>query len=221
MHRIILIIAAAILAVPASPRADERPRYPFKSAVVRYRISGSIQEGTQTLTIDDYGRKTRTERDTTLTLMGKKQKESIVEIDDGEALYRIDLIKKTGEKTPSFSMVARDMVQSMSPTQKKALEEIGRELAKGRAAAGEVKQMGKGKVLGRECDVYEAMGMKSWLWNNLPLKKESPSLGNMVQEAVEIRLGEPVPPEKFKPPTGISLTDAARAVESSEPVAVR
>ncbi|MEI6634511.1 MAG: hypothetical protein WCP22_11940 [Chlamydiota bacterium] len=216
MHRTILIIAAAILGVPASPRADERPKYPFKTAVVTYRISGSIQEGTQVLTIDDYGRKTRTERDTTLTLMGKKQKESIVEIDDGESLYRIDLVKKTGEKTPSFSRVAREMVQSMSPAQKKTLDDIGKELAKGRAAAGIVKQAGKGKVLGRECDVYEAMGMKSWLWNNLPLKKESPSLGAMVQEAVEINLDLPIPPEKFKPPLGVTITDATRGGEDPE-----
>jgi len=217
MHRTVLIaFAAAILAVPTSPRADERPKYPFKSAVVTYRISGSIQEGTQTLTIDDHGRKTRTERDTTLTLMGKKQKESIVEIDDGESLYRIDLVKKTGEKTQSFSRVAREMVRSMSPAQKKALEDIGKELAKGHATTGEVKQAGKGKVLGRECDVYEAMGMKSWLWNNLPLKKESPALGNMVQEAVEINLDKPIPPEKFKPPPGVTITEATRGGEGPE-----
>lgn len=216
MNRIILVAAAMALVAPASPRAEDTPRYPFRSAVITYRISGSIQEGTQVLTIDDHGRRTRTDRTTTLSLMGRKQKESIVEIDDGESLYRIDLLKKTGVKTPSPSRIAGEMVRSMSPSQKRAFEEIGKELAKGHAASGELKRSGKGKVLGRECDVYEAMGMKTWLWNNLSLRKESPSLGNMVQEAVEIRVDEPVPPGRFKPPPGITITESPRGGEEPE-----
>ena len=52
-----LPLIAVILAAAALPaRAEERPRYPFKSAVVVYKISGTIQEGTQTLFIDDHGR---------------------------------------------------------------------------------------------------------------------------------------------------------------------
>lgn len=216
MNRIVLFAAAMVLAAPASPRAEERPRYPFKSAVITYRISGSIQEGTQVVTIDDHGRRARTDRDTTLFLMGRKHKESIVEIDDGESFYRIDLVKKTGEKSPSPSRIAAEMVRSMSPAQKKELEKVGRELAKGHTASGELKRAGKGKVLGRECDIYEAMGMKTWLWNNLSLRKESPSLGSMVQEAVEIRVDEPIPPDRFTPPRGVTITDASRDGEGAE-----
>ena len=218
MHRIILLFAAVALAAPASPRAEERPRYPFKSAVITYRISGSIQEGTQVLTIDGHGRRTRTDRDTTLSLMGRKQKESIVEIDDGESFYRLDLVKKTGEKTVSPSKIAGDIVRSMSPDQKKALEDVGRELAKGQAVSGELKRAGKGKILGRECDIYEAMGMKVWLWNGLALRKESPSLGSMVQEAVEIRVDEPIPAERFTPPAGVAITEQPRGGRVAEPV---
>lgn len=219
MRRAVPIVAAAILAAPAFTRAGENPRYPFTTAIVTYRISGSIQEGTQVLTIGDHGRKTRIDRDTTLSIMGNKQKESITEIDDGEWCYRIDHARNTCEKTPSFSRVAREMVRSMSPEQQKAYEKMGRELAEGRSSSGELKRAGKGTVLGRECDVYEAMGMKTWLWNNLPLKKESPSLGNMVQEAVELRLDEPLPPDRFAPPKGAAITEPPpRPGADAEPV---
>jgi hypothetical protein len=210
----VIIIAAAVL--PA--RAEERPRYPFKSAVVVYKISGTIQEGTQTVFIDDHGRKMRTERDTALTILGRTQKESIVEIDDGEWIYRIDLVKKTAEKAPSYSRIAREMVGAMSPAQKTAFEEIGRELTRGHAVSGEVASKGKEKVLGRDCDLYEAMGMTTWLWNNLPLRKKSPSLGDMVQEAVELKVDVPIPPEKFLPPRGMKILDAGRVVDDIAPL---
>jgi len=214
-----LPLIAVILAAAALPaRAEERPRYPFKSAVVVYKISGTIQEGTQTLFIDDHGRTTRTERDTTLTLLGRTQKESIVEIDDGEWIYRIDQIKKTAEKTPSYARLAREMVRSMSPAQKTAFEEIGRELTRGHAISGEVAGKGKEKVLGRDCDLYEAMGITTWLWNNLPLKKKSPSLGDMVQEAVELKVDVPIPPEKFLPPRGMRILEAGRVVDDPQPL---
>lgn len=211
----LLLSAVMLVAAALSSRAEDAPRYPFKSAVVVYKIGGTIQEGTQTVFIDDYGRRTRTERSTTLTILGRAQRESIVEIDDGEWSYRIDLIKKTAEKTPSFSRLARETVRTMSPAQKTAFEEIGRELTKGHTASGEIARKGKGKVLGRDCDVYEAMGMTTWIWKNLPLKKESPSLGNMVQEAVELNVDVPIPPEKFLPPPGVEITEAARVVDDA------
>jgi hypothetical protein len=203
-------------AVGSAGGADERKAYPFKTAVITYRISGSLQEGTQTLYISDYGRKTRTERETSLTIMGQKRKESTIEIDDGDYLYRIDLLRKTGEKTPSYNKLAREMVKLMSPEQKKAMEDLGKELVKGLTGSEELKPEGTGKVMGRECTIYNVMGVKSWQWNNLPLKTENPALGNMVQEAVDISIDTPIPSDKFTPPQGIAITEAQRGTGAEE-----
>lgn len=218
--RYTMLAAVAVLAAPAPLRAGEASAYPFRTAVITYKITGSIQEGTQVLTIDDYGRRTRIDRDTTLTILGRKQRESTTEIDDGEWYYRIDRARKTGEKRRSFSKVAGEMVRSMSAEQKNAYAELGRELAKGRSASGDLKRAGKGKVMGRDCDIFEAMGTKTWLWNNLPLRKESPALGDMVQEAVAIAVDEPIPPGRFIPPKEIAITEptAGPAGADIEPV---
>jgi hypothetical protein len=212
MERASLILSATILIVAigaAATAVDSSRAYPFKSAIITYRISGSIQQGAQTLYIDDYGKKTRTERETTITVMGAKRKDSSLEIDDGNYHYRIDLMRKTGEKTPSYSKMAEEMVRTMSEDQKNDMEKLGKELAKGLTGKEAVKPAGKGTVLGKECAVYDLMGVKSWLWNNLALKIKNPALGNMTQEAVELKVDVPIEPDKFKVPPDVKISEAS------------
>ncbi len=186
---------------------DSQPPYPFKSAIVNYKISGSIQQGTEKLYIDEHGRKTRKERNTTITILGTKKADSTIEIDDGKYHYRIDLIKKTGEKSPSYSKMAEEILKSMSPEQKEEMKEVGKEILSGLKSEGVMKPIGKGKILGKECEIYEVMGVKTYKWKNLALKIESPMLGNMAQEATELKIDCPIPPDKFKPPAGIKLSE--------------
>ncbi|MCX6338970.1 MAG: hypothetical protein NTX71_03505 [Candidatus Aureabacteria bacterium] len=212
MERDSLFLTATVLImaiVAAAMAIDNSRAYPFKSAIITYRISGSIQQGTQTLYIDDHGTKTRTERETTMNVMGTKRKDSSLEIDDGNYHYRIDLMRKTGEKTPSYSKMAEEMVRTMSEDQKKDMEKLGKELAKGLTGREAVKPAGKGIVLGKECAVYDLMGVKSWLWNNLALKIKNPALGNMTQEAVELKVDVPIEPDKFKVPPDVKITEAS------------
>jgi len=212
MERASLLLTATVLIMAigaAATAVDSSKAYPFKSAIIKYRISGSIQQGTQTLSIDDYGKKTRTERETTINVIGTKRKDSTLEIDDGRDHYRIDLIRKTGEKTPSFSRVAEEMVKTMSAEQKKDMEELGKELVRGLTGKEEMKPAGKGTVLGKECAVYDLMGVKSWLWNNLALKIENPSLGNMIQEAVDLQVDVPIAADKFKAPPDVKITEVS------------
>jgi hypothetical protein len=211
-----LTMLLAAIAALAPALADQKP-YPFKSAIIKYRIGGSIQQGTQTLYIDDHGKKTRTERETTINVMGMKRKDSSLEIDDGNYHYRIDLIRKTGEKLPSYSKRAEEMVKAMSAEQKKGMEALGKELAKGLTGTEDMKPTGKGVILGKECKMYDLMGVKSWLWNNLALKIENPGLGNMVQEAVEIAVDVPIDANKFKPPPGIAITETPRRATTPQP----
>lgn len=204
-----LLFSAAGVAALA---ADSGGRlYPFKTAIVTYEIRGEMQQGRQTLYIGDYGRKTRVERDTTITIMGREKKDSRIEIDDGEYRYRIDLATKTGEKTVSFGKRADAMLKSMTAEQKKALTAAGQEMVKGFSGSEEMKPVGKGTVAGRECAIYELMGVRTWQWNKLALKTESRSLGNMVQEATDVKTDVPIPPEKFTPPRDITMIEAACA----------
>lgn len=212
---LLLTLTMLTMAIGALTAADPKP-YPFKSAIVKYRIGGSIQQGTQTLYIDDHGKKTRTERETTISIMGAKRKDSSLEIDDGKYHYRIDLEKKTGEKLPSYSRRAEEMVRAMSADKKKEMETLGKELAKGLTGSEDMKPSGKGVILGKECKVYDLMGVKSWLWNGLALKIENPGLGNMVQEAVEIAVDVPIDADKFGPPPGIAIAETPRRVTTPQ-----
>ena len=217
---LLLISTMLIMAIGVLTPAIAAPKpYPFKSAIIKYRISGSIQQGTQTLYIDDHGKKTRTERETTINVMGMKRKDSSLEIDDGNYHYRIDLMKKTGEKLPSYSRRADEMVKAMSAEQKKEMETLGKELAKGLTGTEEMKPSGKGIILGKECAIYDLMGVKSWLWNNIALKIENPGLGNMVQEAVEIAVDVPLDADKFKPPSDVAITETPRSAATPKPQA--
>lgn len=202
-----LTLSAFTMTAGAAKAAEPPKPYPFKSAIVTYKISGSLQNGSETLYIDDYGRKTRTERSTTMTLMGMAEKDNTLEIDDGKYRYVIDLAEKTGTKMPSASRMAQEMLEKMSPEQKKAMEEIGMEIVKGLSGKEDFKPIGKGKVIGKECEIYEIMGMKTWQWKNLVLKMEGPSLGNMLQEATELKVDCPIPAGSFKPPAGIKIIE--------------
>ncbi len=210
-----LAIALAINA--AAPALDNQKPYPFKSAIIKYRISGSIQQGTQTLYIDDHGKKTRTERETTMNVMGRKIKDSSLEIDDGNYRYRIDPIRKTGEKLPSYSKMAEEMVKTMSTEQKNDMGALRKELAKGLTGKEELTPSGKGVILGKACSIYDLMGAKSWVWNNLSLKIENPALGNMVQEAVELKVDVPIEADRFKAPPDVKITEAQGAPAPVQP----
>ncbi|MDD5555639.1 MAG: hypothetical protein PHN82_00140 [bacterium] len=211
MARCAVLCAAFSAAIPAG--AGQRGRYPFRSAVVTYRITGSIQEGSETVTIDEHGLKRRVERETTMDLPGGKRRDSTLQIDDGENVYTIDLIRRRGTRAPSYARRAREMVEAMDPGQREAMEEIGRDLARGLGGIDEIRMEGAGTVLGRECAIYEVMGVRTWKWNGLPLRTENPALGNMVQEAVEISVDVPVPPDRFRPPPGIEFTDPRPGAE--------
>ena len=198
--------AACSAALPLSAGSAAK-RYPFKSAIVKYSISGDFQKGTETLYIDDYGARTRTERHVTMTIMGMTQKDDEIVIDDGAFMYRIDLDKKTGTKTRSISSEVEKAFAQMSPEQKQAMEKIGREMVKGLTGKNEIKPVGTGTVLGRECEIYDVMGARSWQWKKLVLRMESPGMGNMKQVAVELKVNCPIPEDAFRPPDGVTIVD--------------
>lgn len=211
------LLSLILITASLSRAADAPGRYPFKSAVATYTISGEIQNGTEKLYIDDYGKKTRTERDTTMTIMGMTEKEKTLEIDDGEHQYRIDLETKTGVKMPSVAAMAEKIFANMSPEQKDAMAQVGKEMVKGLTGDKEMKPVGKDKVLGRECEIFEVLGSRTWEWKKLTLKMENTALGNMKQVATALKVDCPIPADTFKPPPGIELTEQAGMMPPGPP----
>jgi hypothetical protein len=182
--------------------------YPFKSAIIEYTISGSLQKGKEILYIDDWGRKTATERHTTMNIFGRTQKEDTLEIDNGEKHYRIDLTTKEMTVSPSYAKRAEQMLKTMSTEQKQAMEQSGREtLAKLSPETVAEKKPKKGTLLGKECDIFEIpeLGVTSWQWNGITLKMKQSMLGDMQKEATSLKIDCPISADRFAPPKEIVL----------------
>jgi len=138
--------------------------------------------------------------------MGISQKEEQLSIDDGQWVYTIDLVNKTGTrmKTGEYKEMAQAMGQFIRPDFKN-LEEF-------------VKQNG-GKMLPNEtfldkdCTVFEVFGMKQWLYKGQVLKVEMN--GQVMRQAVKIEENVSIPDEVFKIPEGIQIDEADLSEDAS------
>ncbi|MCC2671343.1 MAG: hypothetical protein K0Q72_3814 [Armatimonadetes bacterium] len=78
----------------------------------------------------------------------------------------------------------------------------------GGAAQG--KLVGKGKVLGRECEIRQVSSAKLWMWMGLALKMENTGDGKgpkMVMTATKLEMPYKAPGSMFKVPAGYTVTD--------------
>lgn len=198
-----LLITATAQAedAPAAPAAsvNQYKRYSVKSAVIEYALSG-IQTGTETVYIDDYGKREARYTQADMNVMGQTMKSNRLTLLDEDWIYAIDLDKKSGAKIKNpmfeslrasapdgdYSQVSLDLMQKMGG------QKIGTE-----------------EIAGKTCDVWEMKDMetKSWLWNVIPLKTES-KMGELQMSTVATKVDEgvPVADEKFKIPADVQIT---------------
>ena len=126
-----------------------------------------------TETLSVKGGRRRRERHVSVEFMEQTKGENILEINDGTNFYFINLDTMKGT------------VQPASPTGETYGEEIGGE-----------------ELLGKPCVVYRKLGQKTWLWEGIPLKVETP-LG--VKTATSLDLDLPLDDDLFSIPTGVSI----------------
>ncbi|MBN2018191.1 MAG: hypothetical protein JW794_08720 [Candidatus Cloacimonetes bacterium] len=205
MKKIIPIILVMTLIVCSVLNASQNKRYAIKSAHIVYELSGNIS-GQKEVWFDDYGMKYYEEENTTTTIkmfgITSEEKEHTIVIHDGQTLYDIDMITKTGYKgtMPDMSEF-KDMAENMSEAEQKKLKDDMMDQLGG-------KELGTEMFLGKKCEVMEVMGVKSWFYNVIMLKSESNMMGVVSNEtATTFKENIAVPASRFDPPAGITYED--------------
>lgn len=200
---LILVIAVISVCLRLEASAVElyQKQHSFKSAVIHYEIKGNVQNGTEELYIK--GDKTCSVKHLSTNILDRTEKQDLMVIDDGTNVYSIDLNKKTAIKMLS----PKKLWEEMTPKERKTLEESGQAVVKGISGKLDHKPIGAEKILGKPCKIYEIFGVKSWQWEDIPLKTEMQMMGKIRQIAVSIKLNAAIPDSRFRIPAGIKIQD--------------
>ena len=205
MKKVILLMLIITFVVFSFLTAARNKRYAIKSAHIVYELTGNIS-GEKEIWFDDYGLKYFEEEKSTTTIkmfgITSEEKEHTIVIHDGETLYDIDMITKTGYKgtLPEMSHL-RDMAQNMTEAEQKKLKDNVMNSLGG-------KELGTEKFMGKNCEVMEVMGVKSWIYNGITLKSEGNIMGVETKEtATKFQENINVSATKFHPPSGITYED--------------
>lgn len=173
------LLAVCILA-PCVAADQAAKKYTVKQGMIQYQISG-LENGTETLWWEDYGKKEARERVTEVKMMGMTTKTSRKTIMDESFIYVVDNKEKTVVKTS---------LESASPFAGKQMsKEFGEEFI----LANGGKKTGTEKVLGKKCEIWELpkLGSRIWVWEGIPLKT-TVNLGvEVTTEAVELDTDKP------------------------------
>lgn len=185
--------------------AEQAKRYALKSAHIVYELTGNIT-GEKEVWFDDYGMKyfEETNETTTIKIMGitSEQNEHTLVIHDGQTIYDIDMLTKTGYKGTMPSMdEMMDLSKNMNEAEQKQLADDIMESLEGQ-------KLGTETFLGKTCEVIEIMGVKSWIYNGITLKTEANMMGMVANEtATKFEENVKIPATKFEPLQGITYED--------------
>ncbi len=212
----------------AIAQTESLKKYQIKSFVVEYKTTasgsfngmGSVNsEGTKTLYVDNYGAlevSEKMEKSSTI-MMGTTQVENRHELDltDASYIYHIDLVNKSGTKMEVAS--AQQMANAMYEGLKKKYNTsdpkvIGRKMIEENGG----KWLGNESFLGKDCEVFELMGVKIWSYKNITLKSEG-SIGGITttEVATSIKENVVIPSSKFNVPSGITFEELSDVMSSA------
>ncbi len=116
-----LLVFFIIVVVPAVGSADDSPwnrKLPFKELAIHYIVSG-MENGTETLFIQDYGQRRALVHEGTTSIMGFSSRNRRLEITDPDWHYTFDLEKQTGSKTVNPMKIYRQEFNKLSAAEKK------------------------------------------------------------------------------------------------------
>jgi len=183
-------------------------RYQVKSGIINYKttISGKViastitGSGTEVRYFKDWGALERFEQKSTKTtntvVMGKQINETtsdhqMLKLDHGDS-YTIDFKNKTILQQGD---VAMEMIKKMHPN--KDAGEVGKAILEGMGG----KQIGKQDFLGYQCEIWDLMGVKQWIYKGVMLKSEANLMGiTTITEATKATFNIDVPISNFDLP---------------------
>lgn len=181
---------------------DNYKKYPFKSAIITYAVSGNTK-GQKQLYIDDYGYREAAYSQTKMKFMGVEETENKVSILIGSDIVEVDIENNTATKTsnPFAAAYAKEIGKDYIELGENALTTMG------------FKKTGMESILGKNCTIWEGMS-KLWVWKGLTLKSETKMMGMTIKEiATNIEIDAKVSQNKFELPVGVEIQELDNPIE--------
>jgi hypothetical protein len=171
-------------------------RYQVKSGIVEYQISGggnimginSETKGESKLIFKDWGNlELHDEKSSTTTLGHTETNHNITKIDHAK-FYSVDFEKRVIiEHSP-------ELLKQMSD---KDMTKMGKEMMESMGG----KKIGNEKLLGYNCEIWEMMDTKTWIYKGIPLKSEANIMGmKHLQVATKAKFNISISNKEFKLP---------------------
>jgi hypothetical protein len=189
-------LAVSALAVSLAPLSS--PAAPAKAGLasgrITYRFQSPMASGTSVLCWTDGGKRFRQEMRGGST--GNRQMTMMESWTIGDGTYLYIYQPQMGKAVMRAKMPKAGAAGSGMPllsTDKKAGKVIG-----------------KGKILGKTCEIRQVNGAKIWTWNGLALKMENKGSAQspaMTMEATKLEPGVKLPASLFKIPGGYRVQD--------------
>ncbi len=171
------------------------PLIRFDTLYIKYIIEGEYEKGAEEVFIK--GDKYLTIKEIKYT---GKDKQKIMELDDGFFYYKIDLLSKTGIK--------RSSLIQQNKQQKTVKQHMDYTSAVTSSLKGHVKSGNTEVVLGKTCNIYVFLGVSTSIWNNIILKKEMNNiLGYSLTKATILNVDAPLADNIFKVPDDVIIED--------------
>lgn len=179
-------------------------RYDVKSAIVEYVISGNGDakgseasiSGSSKLYFKDYGQMELSEEKIVQSVMDEKEEEHNITKIVGNKIFNVDFEEKV---TYQQEMVVDEENPFLNLKNSETLSSMG------------AKKIGTDVILGYKCDIWQLGEDKIWIYNTVPLKFISKSLGVVqIQEAKLAVFNIDIKDDKFKLPSfPVKLMDDA------------
>ena len=195
---LVVVLLLSLTSCSQNSKSDKSSyqKYPFKSAVIVYNISGN-SAGTKTTYIDDYGYKQAEISEITTKIMGFKTKEKKEVITVGSEIFTVDHETNKVVKTnnPYAEKYAKNVGEDYIKTGEEVLIGLGFE------------KTGSETILGKDCTIWRGMNA-IWTWKGLVLKSETSIMGmSIIETATSIKTDVNMDADKFKVPAAYAIEE--------------
>jgi hypothetical protein len=178
---------------------EKMKRYEVKSGIIEYQTSteGNVMgfkiegEGTKKVVFKDWGAVELVEEKKTENNMGQRSKTHNLSKFDNGITYSVNFDDKKilkGDQKGMFNTLTTSH-DNMAEAGKSMLESMGG------------KKIGEDKIQSYECEIWEVMGQKVWLYKGLTLRMEVNVMGiKTIEEAIMIKLNSSIDSEDLNLP---------------------
>ena len=193
------VLILFVLQFIATTNAQDFRKYRTKSGHVEYKLSGNAT-GTNSIYWDDWGRKEVQIQKSKTTVFGMTNEEDKTTLMLGTDVYSWkkgdSRIQKTVNPMAKLWEEKHYTEKDIEKFSKESLESLG------------FKKTGEETIDGKDCEVYEGVGGKLWIWkgNQIAIKTNVKILGiNIVSDATKIELNKSVDASLFEVPKDMEV----------------